>query len=140
MQRVKAQIDCGAMSIFLPLSLLRKLDLPYEPAFTSPWPGDNVCRESNGQSVGSVLEHLKLVDELEVLVSCPNDGTRPSLGRATARNLDIDCTNGRMTALRGPNGPQRAKILEAGWISPLPERGEEYKNHKSRYRIQSSHC
>ena len=35
MQRVKAQIDCGAMSIFLSPSLLRKPKLPYEPAFTS---------------------------------------------------------------------------------------------------------
>jgi len=35
MQRVKAQIDCGAMSIFLSPSLLRKLELPYEPAFAS---------------------------------------------------------------------------------------------------------
>jgi hypothetical protein len=35
MQRVKAQIDCGAMSIFLSPSLLRKLELPYEPVFTS---------------------------------------------------------------------------------------------------------
>jgi len=35
MQRVKAQIDCGAMSIFISPSLLRKLELPYEPAFTS---------------------------------------------------------------------------------------------------------
>jgi hypothetical protein len=34
MQRGKAQIDCGAMSIFLSPSLLRKLELPYEPAFT----------------------------------------------------------------------------------------------------------
>jgi len=35
MQRVKAQINCGAMSIILSPSLLRKLELPYEPAFTS---------------------------------------------------------------------------------------------------------
>ena len=35
MQRVKAEIDCGAMSIISSPSLLRKLDLPYEPAFTS---------------------------------------------------------------------------------------------------------
>jgi hypothetical protein len=33
MQRVKAQIDCSAMSIFLSPSLLGKLELPYEPAF-----------------------------------------------------------------------------------------------------------
>jgi hypothetical protein len=33
-----------------------------------PWPGDDVCRESNGQSLSSVLEHLKPVDKSEVLV------------------------------------------------------------------------
>jgi hypothetical protein len=35
MQRFKVQIDCGAMSICILPSLLRKLELPYEPAFTS---------------------------------------------------------------------------------------------------------
>ena len=35
MQRVKAQIDCGAMSIFISPSLVRKLELPYKPALTS---------------------------------------------------------------------------------------------------------
>jgi hypothetical protein len=35
MQRVKVQIDCGAMSILILPSLLRKLELPYGPAFTS---------------------------------------------------------------------------------------------------------
>jgi hypothetical protein len=35
MQGVKVQIDCSAMSILISLSLFRKLELPYEPAFTS---------------------------------------------------------------------------------------------------------
>jgi len=35
MQRVIAQIDCGAMSMLISPSLLRKLELPYEPAFNS---------------------------------------------------------------------------------------------------------
>ena len=35
MQRVKALINCSATSIFISLSLLRKLELPHEPAFTS---------------------------------------------------------------------------------------------------------
>jgi hypothetical protein len=35
MQRVKAQVDCGAMSICIWPSLFRKLVIPYEPAFTS---------------------------------------------------------------------------------------------------------
>jgi hypothetical protein len=34
MQRVNAQIDCGAMSIFISASLLWKLELPYQPAMT----------------------------------------------------------------------------------------------------------
>jgi len=33
-----------------------------------PWPGDDVCKESNGQSLGSVFEHHKQVDESEVSV------------------------------------------------------------------------
>jgi len=84
------------------------------------------------------FEYLKQVDKSEVLVSRPNEGIRPSLGLAMARNPEIDCCNGRLTALRAPNGPQRAKIPEAYRTSPLPERGEGQKNHKSRYRIRSS--
>jgi len=34
MQPVKGLTDCGATSIFLSLSLLRKLELPHKPAFT----------------------------------------------------------------------------------------------------------
>jgi len=70
------------------------------------------------------FEYLKPVDKSEVLVSRPNEGIRPSLGLAMARNPEIDCCNGRLTALRAPNGPQRAMIPEADWTSPLPERGE----------------
>jgi len=33
-----------------------------------------------------------------------------------------------LTALRTPNGPQRAKIPEADRVNPLPERGEENTN------------
>jgi hypothetical protein len=35
MQRVKALIDCGATSIIISLTLLRKLELPHKPALTS---------------------------------------------------------------------------------------------------------
>jgi len=70
------------------------------------------------------FEYLKPVDKSEVLVSRHNEGIRPSLGLAMARNPKIDCCNGRLTALRAPNGPQRAMIPEADWTSPLPERGE----------------
>jgi len=44
------------------------------------------------------------------------------------RNPEIDWTKGRLTALRTPNGPQRAKIPEADHTSPLPERGEGTTN------------
>jgi len=70
------------------------------------------------------LEFLELVEKLEVLVSRPNEGIRPSLGLAMARNLGIDRCNGRLTALRGANGPQWAMIPEADWTSPLLERGK----------------
>jgi len=33
-----------------------------------PWPGDDVCKESNGQALGAVFQHLRPVDESEVLV------------------------------------------------------------------------
>jgi len=33
-----------------------------------PWPSDDVCKESNGQSLGSVFEYLKPVDKSEVLM------------------------------------------------------------------------
>jgi hypothetical protein len=73
------------------------------------------------------FEYLQPVDKSEVLVSRPNEGIRPSLGLAMARNPEIDCSNSRLTALRAPNGPQRAQIPEADWTSPLPERGEVTK-------------
>jgi len=70
------------------------------------------------------FEYLKPVDKSEVSVSRPNEGIRPSLGLAMARNPEIDCCNVRLTALRAPKGPQQAMIQEADWTSPLPERGE----------------
>jgi len=80
------------------------------------------------------FEYLKQVDKSEVLVSRPNEGIQPSLGLAMARNPEIDCSNGRLTALRAPNGPQRAKIPEADCTSPLPE-WSEGQNHTSCYHI-----
>jgi len=44
-----------------------------------------------------------------------------------ARNPEINCSSGRLTALQSPNGPQQAKIPEADWTSPLPEHGEVTK-------------
>jgi len=40
-----------------------------------------------------------------------------------ARNREIDCSNGQVTALEAPDGPQRAKIPEPDLTRPLPERG-----------------
>jgi len=40
-------------------------------------------------------EYFKPVDKSEVLVSRPNEGIRPGLGLAMARNPEIDCCNGR---------------------------------------------
>jgi hypothetical protein len=73
------------------------------------------------------FEYLKPVDKSEVLVSRPNEGIRPSLGLAMTTNPEIDGSKSELTALRAPNGPQRAKIPEADWTSPLPERGEVAK-------------
>jgi hypothetical protein len=75
------------------------------------------------------FEHLKPVDKSEVLV-VPMKAYDLVLGLPwfKARNPEIDCTKGRLTALRTPNGPQRAKISEAYHASPLPERGEGNTN------------
>jgi len=55
-----------------------------------------------------------------------------------ARNPEIDGGKSRLTALWMPNGLQQAENPEADRTSPLPERKEGHKNHKSRYRIRSS--
>ena len=75
------------------------------------------------------FEHLKPVDESEVLV-VPMKAYDLVLGLPwfKGRNPEIDWTKGGLTALRTPDGPQRAKIAEADRPSPLPERGEENTN------------
>jgi hypothetical protein len=75
------------------------------------------------------FEHLKLVDESEVLV-IPMKAFDLVLGWPwfKACNPEIDWTKGRLAALRTPNGPQRANIPEADRASPLPQRGEENTN------------
>jgi hypothetical protein len=75
------------------------------------------------------LEHLKPVDESEVLV-VPMQAHDLALGMLwfTARNPEINWTKGRLTALRTPNGPQRAKIAESYHASPAPEPGEGNTN------------
>jgi hypothetical protein len=134
MHRVTALIDCGATSSFITPSLLRKLELPHEPAFTS-------TQGLNGQVIMSAkesrkasllvqyFEHLKPVDKSEVLV-VPMKEYDLVLGLPwfKARIPEIDWTKGRLTALRTPNGPQWAKIPEADQASPLPEHGEGNTN------------
>ena len=73
------------------------------------------------------FEHLKPVDESEVLV-VPMKAYDLVLGLTwfKARNPENDKTKGQLTALRTPNGPQRATIPEADHASPLPERGQGY--------------
>jgi len=71
MQRVKAQIDCGAMNIWISPSLLRKLELPYEPAFNS-------TLGLNGQVMMSAKDSRKA----SLLIQCLN-----TLNRLTNRRL-----------------------------------------------------
>jgi hypothetical protein len=73
MQQVKALIDCGAMSIFMSPSLLRKLELHHQPAFTSiQGLNSQVMISARGSQKASLLvqyfEHLEPVDKSEVLV------------------------------------------------------------------------
>jgi hypothetical protein len=73
MQQVTAFIDYGATSIFISPSLLRKLEIPYEPAFTSTHGLDGQVMMSTQESRKASLlvqyfEHHKPVDESEVLV------------------------------------------------------------------------
>jgi len=124
MQQVKALIDCGATSIFISLSLLWKLELPHEPAFTSTQGlNGQVMMPATESQKASVLvqyfEHLKPVDKSEVLV-IPMKPKDLVLGLPwfNARNPEIDWTKGRLIALQMPNGPQWAKIPEADCGSP----------------------
>jgi hypothetical protein len=142
MQRVKALIDCSATSIFISPSLLRKLELPHEPAFISTQGlNGQVMMSAKESRKASLLvqyfEHLKPVDESEDLV-VPMKAYDLVLGLPwfKARNPEIDWTKGRLTALRTPNGPQWAKIPEADHASPLPERGEENTNDEPPPDIQ----
>jgi len=71
MQQVKALIDCGVTSIFISPSVLRKLELPHEPAFTSTQgPNGQVMVSAKESRKASLLvqyfEHLKPVDESEI--------------------------------------------------------------------------
>jgi len=100
MQRVKALIDCGATSIFISPSLLRKLELRHEPAFTSTQGlNGQVMMSAKESRKASLLvqyfEHLKIVDESEVLV-VPIKAYDLVLGLPwfKARNLEIDWTKG----------------------------------------------
>jgi hypothetical protein len=105
MQRVKALIDCGATSIFISTSLLRKLKLPHEPAFTFTQAlNGQVMMSAKESRKASLLvqyfEHLTPVDESEVLV-VPMKAYDRVLGLPwfKARNPEIYWTKGRLTAL-----------------------------------------
>jgi hypothetical protein len=105
MQQVKAVFNCGATSISISPSLLKKHESPHEPAFTS-------TQGLNGQVMMSAKEsrkasllvqyfkHGKPVDESEVLV-IPMKAYDPVLDLPwfKARNREIDWTKGRLTAL-----------------------------------------
>jgi hypothetical protein len=127
MQLVKALIVCSAMSIFISPILLRKLELPHEPAFTSTQGlNGQVMMSAKASRKASLLvqyfELLKQVDESEVLViTIKAYDLVLGLSWFKARNPEIDWTKGRLTALRTPNGPQWAMIPEADHASTLPE-------------------
>jgi len=134
MQRVKALIDCGATSIFTSPSLLKKLQLPHEPAFTSTqgFNGQVIMSAKESRKASLLVqyfEHLKLVDESEVWV-VPMKAYDLVLGLPwfKARNPEMDWTKCQLTALRTPTGPQRAKIPGADHASPLLEHGEGNPN------------
>jgi len=127
MQRVKALIDFGTMSIFYRRAYLGNSSYHTNRHSPSPWPGDDVCKgELKGKSCGSVFWITSTGWRIGGF-SSPNDGIQPSLGLAMARNPEMDCCNGRLPALWTPNGLQRAKIPEADRTSPLTERGEGHK-------------
>jgi len=134
MQRVKALIDCGATSICISPSLLRTLELPHEPAFTSTQGlNGQVMMSAKESRKASLLvqyfEHRKPLDRSMVLV-VPMMAYDLVLGLPwfKARKPEIDWTKGRLTGLQTPNGLQRAMIPETDHASPLPERGEGNTN------------
>ena len=142
MQRVKALIDCCVTRIFISPSLLRKLELPREPAFTSTLGliGQvmmSAKERRNASLLVQIFEPRELVDKSEVLV-VPMKVYDRVLGLPwfQARYTEIDWTQGRFPTLQTPNGPQWTKIPEADRTSPLPERGEENTNDETPPNIQ----
>jgi hypothetical protein len=130
------------MSIFISPSLLRKLELPHKPAFTSTQGHNCQVMMSPMESRTATLlvqyfEQLKPFDESEVVV-IPMKAYNLVLGLpwVEARNAEIDWIKRRLTAQRTPNGLQRAKIPEADRAIPLPERGEENTNDEHPPDIQ----
>jgi hypothetical protein len=138
----QALINCGATSIYISPSLHRKIESPHEPAFTSTQGlNGQVMMSARDRRKASLLvlyfEHLKSVDESEVLVVPMNAyNLVVALLWFKARNLEIDWTEGQLTALQTPNGLQRVKIPEADRTSPLPECREECTNNEPPPDIQ----
>jgi len=131
MQLVKAPIDCGANSMFISLSQLRKLELPYESAFTSTQVLNAQVMMSAKESwnvslLVQYVKHLKLINESEVLV-IPMKANDLVLGLPwfKARNPKIDRSKGRLSALQTQNGSQQAKIAEVDRASSLLAGGED---------------
>jgi len=115
MQRVRALIDCGATSIFMAPRLRRRLGIRDEPALTATVGLDGrvmVEAKDSWKATISVryLDQLAPVDEPEVLI-VPMRACDLVLGMLwlTARNPEIDWSNGRLTALRTPNGKLQAR-------------------------------
>jgi len=131
MQQGKALIDCGARSISISPSLVRKLELPHEPAFTSTQGlNDQVMMSAKESQKASLLvqyfEPLEPVDKSEVLVfRMKAYDLGLGLPWFKARNEEIDGSKGPLTALRTINGSQRATIPESDCLCPVPECGED---------------
>jgi hypothetical protein len=131
MQRGKELIDCSTTSIFISPSLLRKLELPHNTAFTSTQSlNGQVMISARESGMASLLvehfEHLEPVDESKDLV-VPIKTHDLVLGMPwfKVRNPAICWSKDQLTALRMPNSLQHAKIPEADRASLLPECSEE---------------
>jgi hypothetical protein len=103
MQLVKALIDWSVTNLLISPTVLRNLELPNEPAFTSTQGLNRQLMMSAMESRKASLlvhdfEHLKVVDESEVLVIIMKlDDPVLGLPWCTARNQEIDWTQGPLT-------------------------------------------
>jgi len=137
MQRLRALIDCGATSIFMAPTLLKKLGISHEVAhITTLGLGEQIMQHAKDSQKTTItvqyMEHLAPVTEPEVLV-VPMRAYDLVLGLPwfRARNPEIDWSLRRLTVLRSPNGPQAADLLSGEDKLPpeehekLPERDND---------------